>query len=289
MKIGVGLPFQIPSESWPGIRELARRAEAGPFSSFGVMDRIAYNNYEPLALLAAVAAVTDRLRLMTGVLIGPLRNPGVLAKQAATVDAISGGRLTLGIGVGSREDDYTSAGATFHDRGRRFDVQLELMRRIWAGERLAGAQHPVGPAPVQRGGPELLIGGSAPRAIARVGEYAQGYVMGGRATDARWARGILAQVEASWRANNRDGRPRVVATLPFALGPGAAEAVAGAIAHYYAGHTPTSGRPAGPSLSSPRDIRDAIALHEDLGTDEFIFRPAAIDPDQLDRLADIIA
>lgn len=288
MKIGVGLPFQIPANSWPRIRELARRAEAGPFSSFGVTDRIAYDNYDPLALLAAVAAITERLRLMTGVLIGPLRNPGVLAKQAATVDAISRGRLTLGIAVGSREDDYTSAGASFHDRGRRFDAQLEHMRRIWAGETLAGAQHPVGPVPVQQGGPELLIGGSAPRAIARVGKYASGYVMGGRATDGEWAKGTLAQVEASWRANERDGRPRVVATLPFALGPGAEEAVADAVAHYYAGHAPSSGRQSGANLSSPRDIRDVIALHEDLGTDEFIFRPAALDPEQLDRLADVI-
>lgn len=289
MKIGVGLPFQTPTGSWPRIRELAMRAEAGPFSSFGVLDRIAYNNHESLTLLAGVAAVTERLRLVTAILIGPLRNPGLLAKQAATVDAISKGRLTLGIAVGSREDDYTSAGASFHDRGKRFDAQLAHMRRIWAGEKVDGATYAVGPEPVQQGGPELLIGGSSPRAIARIGRYADGYVMGGRATDREWAKGVFAQVEESWRAAGRQGRPRVVASLPFALGPGAEEAVDGAIAHYYGGRSPSSGRAGRANLSTPEDIRAAIALHEELGTDEFIFRPVALDSEQLDRLADVIS
>lgn len=276
-------------DSWAYISSLARRAEEGPFTSFAALDRLAYDNFEPLAELAAVAAITERLRLVTGVLLAPLRNAGVLAKQAATIDAISNGRLTLGLGVGGREDDAIVAPAGFHDRGRRFEAQLTHMKRIWAGEVLEGAQRPVGPAPVQPGGPELLIGGTHPRAIARVGRFADGYVMGGQALEAEWAKGIIAQVEESWAEHGRAGRPRVIVSLPCALGPGADAAVADAIADYYGGRDGAGAARQGRSQpTSPEIIRNAIAMHEEIGTDEMIFRPVTPDLEQLDRLADVV-
>src|SRR5215204_6351555 len=107
--------------------------------------------YEPLITLAAAAAVTERVRLMPTVLIAPLRREGVLAKQAATIDALSGGRLTLGLGVGAREDDFQFAPASFHDRGRRFEEQLELMKRVWSGQPVSEEVGAVGPLPAQAG------------------------------------------------------------------------------------------------------------------------------------------
>lgn len=290
MKIGVGLPFKMPTESWGYISELARRADAGPYSSFAALDRLAYDNYEAMAELAAVAAVTQRLRLVTTILLAPLRNAGVLAKQAATIDAISNGRLSLGLAVGGREDDAVVAPADFRGRGRRFEEQLTMMRRIWAGEILEGAQRPVGPAPVQPGGPEILIGGAHPKAIDRVGKFASGYVMGGRALEAEWAKGVMTQVEESWAAHEREGRPRVVVTLPCALGPGAEDAVAGALADYYGGDgRPGASRQGRGQPTSPEIIRNAVRMHEDLGSDEIIFRPVTPDLEQLDRLTDAIA
>jgi len=153
------------------IIDWAMKADAGPFSSLAAIDRLIYGNYEPLIILSAAAAVTKRIRLTTSILLAPLRNSGVLAKQAASLDAISGGRLTLGVGVGGREDDYRAAPASFRTRGKRLDQQLELMKRIWAGEPLGDGIGPIGPPPVQTGGPELLIGAYSPSALRRVGQW----------------------------------------------------------------------------------------------------------------------
>ena len=134
MDIGIGLPATIPWTNAPLILEWAKRADSSPFSSLGILDRLVYPNYEPLITLSAAAAVTERVRLMTTVLIAPLRRAGVLAKQAATIDALSGGRLTLGLGVGARENDFQFAPASFHDR--TLDAMQELGEI--AGPALAG-------------------------------------------------------------------------------------------------------------------------------------------------------
>ena len=290
MKISLGPTFQTPTESWPVLKAMAERADAGPYYGFAVLDRLAYNSYEPIATLAAVAAVTTRVRLMTAVLVSPLRNAGILAKQAATVDAISGGRLTLGLAVGSRQDDSLVAPAGFHDRGKRFTEQLDQMRRIWAGETLEGTTFAVGPMPVQAGGPELILGGTADRALDRVGKYANGYIMGGRANDGEWVKNIMERVNAAWMANSRSGNPRFVATLPCAFGSGAEQAIDEVIAHYY-GERPgrTIERKARVNAASAEAIREMIAMHEELGTDEIVFRPATLDLAQVDQLTKAIS
>ena len=146
MQIGIGLPATIPGVRGDVVLDWARRADAGPFSSLGIIDRLVYSNYEPLVTLAAAAGATQRIRLMTTILIAPLRNTGVLAKQAASLDALSSGRLTLGLGVGGREDDFRFAAVPFHNRGRRFEEQLDTMYRVWSGQQVDGLG-PVGPAP----------------------------------------------------------------------------------------------------------------------------------------------
>ncbi|SRR6266849_4000277 len=165
MKIGIGLPAAIPGIAGQLILDWARVADTGPFSSLGLVDRLIYPNYDPLIALAAVAGVTQRVRLITTILIAPVHTPGVLAKQSASLDALSQGRLTLGLGVGGREDDYRAAPASFHDRGKRFEQQLELMMRIWSGQPVDDETGPVGPAPVQPGGPEILLGAYTPAAL----------------------------------------------------------------------------------------------------------------------------
>jgi alkanesulfonate monooxygenase SsuD/methylene tetrahydromethanopterin reductase-like flavin-dependent oxidoreductase (luciferase family) len=287
MDIGIGLPATIPGTKGALVLDWAKRADPGPFSSLGVLDRLVYPNYEPLITLAAAAAVTERVRLMTTVLIAPLRRAGVLAKQAATVDALSGGRLTLGLGVGSREDDFQFAPASFQDRGRRFEEQLELMKRVWSGQPVSEEAGAVGPPPAQAGGPELLIGGYTPVSIRRVGRWGDGFISGG-VRDPEQVRQLFDLAKESWRNEGREDRPRLVASLYYALGPNAARG-GDYIRDYYSYFGPGADEMARSIPSSPEAVEELIRGFGDVGADEVICWPTVAELDQVDRLADIVA
>ena len=287
MKIGIGLPSTVPGAEPGDLLEWARRADAGPFSTLGVIDRLAYDSYEPLATLAAVATVTRRIRLMTGILLAPLRNAGILAKQAATVDGFSGGRLTLGLAVGSSEDDFIAAPAPFRNRGKHFEEQLAHMKRVWSGDEVVEGGYAVGPAPVQKGGPELLIGGSAPAALARVGRWADGFIIGGGGPER--ARQGFEVVVQSWKGNGRSGIPRFVAGLTYAIGEDALERGRANQIRYYRWMGPVAEARAKGIPSTPEAVRDALSALEDVGVDEVVLGPAVADLDQLDRAVDIVA
>jgi alkanesulfonate monooxygenase SsuD/methylene tetrahydromethanopterin reductase-like flavin-dependent oxidoreductase (luciferase family) len=285
MDIGIGLPATIPWTNALLILEWAKRADSSPFSSLGILDRLVYPNYEPLITLGAAAAVTERVRLMTTVLIAPLRRAGVLAKQAATIDALSGGRLTLGLGVGAREDDFQFAPASFHDRGRRFEEHLELMKRVWSGQPVSEEVGAVGPPPAQAGGPELLIGGYTPVSIRRVGRWADGFISGG-VRDPEQVRQLFDLAEDSWKDEGREGRPRLVACLYYALGPNA-DRGADYIRDYYSYFGPGADDMARSIPSSSETIEGLIRGFSDIGADEVVCWPTVAELDQVDRLAEI--
>ena len=287
MKIGIGLPAAIPNVTGSLIRDWARLVDGGPFSSLGVIDRVVYGNFEPLISLAVVAGETQRVRLVTGVIISTLRNSGILAKQAASLDALSNGRLTLGLGVGAREDDFQAAPAAFHRRGKRFERQLELMTRIWSGQPVDDEIGQVGPAPVQRGGPEVLIGGYTPAAISRLGRWGNGYIAGGG--DPQRMNGLFRMAENYWQSAGKPGKPRLVAMTYFALGPGAAERATAYILDYYAFMGPMAQQRASAVPTSPEAIRATIQAFANIGTDELLFMPAVAELNQVHLLADLIS
>ncbi len=174
MDVGVGLPNAVPGTEGRLVVEWARRADRGPFASVGFLDRVRYDSFDPFAALAAAAAVTERVRLVTMVVIAPIRNTAVLAKQAASVHALSGGRLTLGLALGARHEDYHAVGLDPRGRGRRFSDQLAALRDAWEARRTVPGSSP-------DGGPEVLVGGWGGQAFARVARFADGYVHGGGA------------------------------------------------------------------------------------------------------------
>jgi alkanesulfonate monooxygenase SsuD/methylene tetrahydromethanopterin reductase-like flavin-dependent oxidoreductase (luciferase family) len=205
MDIGIGLPSTIPGIPARLILDWAAAAERVGFSTLGVIDRIVYANFEPLPTLAAAAAVTERIGLTTAVLIGPYRGNGaLLAKQLATVDSISNGRLSVGIAVGPREDDYEAAGSSFRERGHDFDRQLAELRAVWAGKPRGHAER-IGPPPAQAGGPPLLIGSNIAATFRRIAELGVGWIFGGGGPEA-FAAGA-DQARRAWREASRAGEP----------------------------------------------------------------------------------
>ena len=278
MNIGVGLPTSTSGMSAELLFDWAKRADAGPFSSLAVVDRVAYQNYEPFTALAAAAAVTRRVRLATMVVIAPLRNTAILAKQAASLDALSGGRLTLGLAVGARGEDYQASGVESRGRGRRFSEQLEAIRDVWEAGK-------IGPTP-NAPGPRVLVGGSSGEALARMARYADGYMHGGGPP--RAFAGAAAKAVAAWSDLGRLGRPILWGMGYFALGDGTADAGADYLRHYYAFTGPFAEKIAAGNLTSPGAIADFIRGYEDAGCDELVLFPTVSSLEQIERLTEVV-
>jgi alkanesulfonate monooxygenase SsuD/methylene tetrahydromethanopterin reductase-like flavin-dependent oxidoreductase (luciferase family) len=278
MDIGIGLPTTVLGVERRGIVDWAREAERAGFASLGTIDRIAYDNYEPLTSLAAAAAVTDRIRLTTDILLAPLRPAALLAKQAATVDHLSGGRLVLGLAVGGREDDYELSGVDFHKRGEIFDAQLEEMTRLWRVQ-----DHGFGPKPANGARPSVLIGGRADAAFRRAAKYADGWTLGGGTPDA-FKEGA-AKLEDAWSAEGRDGEPRTMALFYFALGDGAEEAAQHGLGSYYAFLGDYTAQIVQSAATDEDTVRGYLSAFEEAGADEVICFPASADPAQVELLA----
>jgi alkanesulfonate monooxygenase SsuD/methylene tetrahydromethanopterin reductase-like flavin-dependent oxidoreductase (luciferase family) len=250
------------------------------------VDRIVYDNYEPLVTLAAVAGVTTRLRLVTTVLLAPLRNTGILAKQAASLDALSGGRLTLGLGIGGREDDFLAAPAKFQSRGKHFNEQLTFMERAWSGQPVNEQIGRIGPASVRPGGPEVLIGGYSEAAIQRVSRWGNGFIAGGRAP--AQTKQFFQWAEEAWQKAGRPGKPRLVACSYYGLGPHATEGITKTITDYYAFLGPAAQQMAKNVPSTPEALHTVIQAFTDMGVDELIIWPCIPELDQIARLVDVV-
>ena len=282
MKLGIGLPNPVPGTPGETLVEWARKAESAGFSSLATIDRIAYPSYESLVTLAAAAGGTERIGLVTNVLLAPTRNPVLLAKVAASVDQLSGGRLTLGLGVGSRKDDFDATGQRFEDRGKRFDQALELMHRVWKGEQVNDAQKPIGPAPV-RGSVPILIGGYGDPAIRRVVKWGIGYTVGGAGPEQ--AAPFIEKVRKAWADAGREGKPRLVGLTYFGLAQDALRLATEYLGDYYGemGKQFAQGIP-----KTAEALREAVKKFADHGFDELFLDPTSADLAEVDRAAEAV-
>ena len=288
MQIGIGLPTRTADAPPAVLLAMAARAEAGPFSSLAVADRVVFPAQEPLIALAAVVGITRRIRLMTSALLGPTRETTLLARQAATLDALSGGRFSLGLGIGVREDDYAATGFPFRERGRRLEWQLAELRRAWSGEGEAeGRARTIGARPARPGGPELLIGGYVDAVARRIATWGDGFIAPGGGEPARMVE-LWARIRAAWQAAGRDGQPRWVGASYFALGPSATDLARGHIDAWYGFDPALAERRLATIPATPEAVRAAIDRQRGMGVDEFVLRPCAADLDQVDRLADLV-
>lgn len=282
MDIGIGLPNTIPGVPGGLIPRWARRAEERGFATLATVDRIVYSNIEALLALAAAAAVTERISLFTDILLAPTRQPTILAKQAASLDVLSGGRLTLGLAPGGREEDYTATGLAFGNRGRRFDAMLALLQRTWAGEPLAGTSRPLGPRPLHADIP-ILVGGASPATIRRVARFGAGWTAGSGA--AGRLPELVKQVRTAWADAGREGSPRISTLTYFGMGQ-SLDAAGAYLTDYYG---PERGAQVLQAMvRTPSDLQRFLDSARAAGVGEVVLFPAVGDLAQVDRLADAL-
>lgn len=284
MDVAIGLPNTVPGARGDQLIEFARRGEAAGFASIGTLDRLVYPGFEPLVSLAAAAAVTTRIPLRTTVLLAPYRlNAALLAKEAASVHRISGGRLTLGLGLGWREDDYQASGISFSSRGRRLDQMLAEIERVWSGHDY-GVAGGIGPD-VSSDPPKLLLGGNADAAFRRAARYGIGWILGG-GTPQQFVDG-KSKLERAWREAGREGEPRALALAYFALGESAEDDARSSLGHYYAARgEEVASQIIASAAKDPDTVRSYVQAFADAGCDELLLFPCSDDPGQVELLAE---
>jgi alkanesulfonate monooxygenase SsuD/methylene tetrahydromethanopterin reductase-like flavin-dependent oxidoreductase (luciferase family) len=261
LEIGVGLPAVVPGATVELLEDWAREADRGPFSTLGCHDRLAWEAIECFSALEAAARVTKRIGLASLVLIAPTRTAETIATRSAAV----GDRLTLGVGIGPREDDYRTAGADFHTRGRRLEEQLHQLPGLWRGS-----------------APRLLIGGGGDVALDRMARMADGYVHGGG--PARAFKVAADRALAAWYDQGRKEKPRLVGTGYFALG-GAESEGKEFLRRYYRFVGPFNERIADGVLTSKAQIEELAGGYAEAGCDELVLFPTVPRLQQLELLA----
>jgi alkanesulfonate monooxygenase SsuD/methylene tetrahydromethanopterin reductase-like flavin-dependent oxidoreductase (luciferase family) len=279
MKVGIGLPNAVPDVSGQDLVEFARRAEAQGFSSLGTIDRVVYGNYEPLVALAAAAVVTERIELMTSVMLGPLRlNAVQTAKQALSVNQLSGGRLTLGIGLGARGDDYEASGVEYRETGRKLDTFLDYLQQAFDDPAIG---------PGGAGAPGILIGGSVEASFRRAARHGQGWIAGG-ASPEQFAE-MAAGARKAWSESGREGEPRLAGLAYYTLGDDAKQQASDYLTDYYAFlGDEIAGMIAGSAATDADTVRAYLSAFEDAGCDELIMFPCSGDPAQADLLGEAV-
>lgn len=296
MKIGVAIPTQVPNLSAKDVLGMADRVERHGLDSIWVLDRLIYDSFAPLPTLAAVAAVTERARLGTCVLLAPLYNPFHLAKETATIDRLSDGRLTLGVGLGNRAEDFRATAVPVASRVRRLEETLPLLRQAWAGEpihhegRVFAVDLPaMGPRPVQQPSIPIWIGAYADPAIERAARLGDGFLAGGRGPSL--AREVIPKFREGATRHGRDAASLPTAGLIYASLGKDVETDAASVGQYlerYYGRSildPSVDALVGPPPEAAARLRD----YDGLDMDELIVIPVSRDPEQVDRLAEVVA
>lgn len=280
MDLGVILPSGVPGVDGRLVLEWARRAEAsGVFRTVAAADRFAYDNYDALTTLAAVAGATERVRLMSYVAVAPLKAPAVFTKEAATLSRLAPGRVSLGLGIGARPSDYTAAGVAWEQRGALLDQGLQALKSLV--DRPDDEQLP-GPAAAEL---EVLIGGSSPPALRRIVEHGHGFLHGGLRPDVF---GFQAHaVRGAWSAAGREGSPRLVASTWYASSTRADDAAQRWMdAYFVQGGPPAEVRD---DISrGPEAVREVVRQLAERGADEVVLFPCVSDLEELDFLVETL-
>ncbi|MCP9271106.1 LLM class flavin-dependent oxidoreductase [Mycolicibacterium arenosum] len=287
------MPVMEPNLDAATLKAWARAVDGGPFSSLCWGERMCFDNPHSLTLLGALAAWTDRVRLVTTVIVPQLHDPVMLAKALATGDVISGGRLTVGLGVGGRDEDYRAAGADPATQTMRgMAERVAVMKRVWAGEKVTDAVLPVGPPPVQHGGPQLLVGTIGPKTVRSAAAWAEGLAGTTLDLDAERENALFDVARTAWAEAGKP-KPHLATSFWFALGDGdeprdqvhrhLRRYMNWIPAEYVDAMAPTTGW-----AGTDDQLIDVLRRFEAIGADEVHLIPTSSNIDQVRHVADVI-
>jgi len=291
MEVGIALPQMATGYGPTTTVDWARAADDGPFSSISAGERVTFSNPEMVASLAAAAAVTTRIRIFANLWVLPTHAAAMVAQQVTTLDQLSGGRLSIAVGVGAREDDYRALGVPWTGRHARLDDEVAELRRLLDGEPPFEAADPVGPARTQASGPEILAGALGPRSMARAARWADGvsgFSLSGKAAE------IAGTNERARRAWDDAGRsaPRLVNGTFFVLGvPDPLDTLRAFTARYlgFTGAAFAEAAAAETTAATPDAVREILDGAEAAGCDEFVLVPGSTDLRCLTAAADAVS
>lgn len=282
MRIGIGLPAGVPGTDVEVVGKWTAEAEARGFRSLGVIDRLVYDNLDPVVALSFAAAETERIELVSTVLnTGYHRSPVVLAKQLASLERLSGGRLTVGLGMGAWPDDYNVTEVPMTGRGAAFEATIATFQRVWRGE-LSGAAGPISALPDGR--PGLLLAGMVPAGLSRAARLSDGWLAPAFSIDL--LTGGTQAVRAEWERAGRPGSPRIVAVRYFGLGDGAQETAETYAEHYYGPEMFAQLR--GDLITDTAKLATEVAQIAAAGADDLMLLPTSGSSDQVGLLADAL-
>lgn len=294
MRIGMTIPFMEPGWDRASFRRWAEAIDRGPWGSVAMGERITFINPEFMTSLAATAAWTERVELISTVSVLTMHNPVLMAKQFATIDLISQGRLTLGVGTGGRQEDYESIGADWRNhRIAKLEENAGIMRRVWQGDPtvLPTARRIVEPLPVQPGGPRILAGAIGPKSIAAAARYADGLSGFSMLVSIDDIRQSFEQFRSAWTAAGRSGRPRLIASFWYGLEKPGKEQMMRHLERYM-NFMPASLSsqliPHAGFTGSVQDLKDFLGQVRELGADDVILVPTHTNLAEIRQLEDAL-
>src|ERR1700744_3026156 len=294
VQVAMTMPVMEPDLDAEVLRDWARAIDDGPFSSLCWGERMAFDNPETLTLMGALAAWTDRVRLVTTVIVPQLHDPVMLAKALATGDVLCDGRLTAGIGVGGRTEGYKAVGADPTTQTMRVMAErVAIMKRVWAGEKITESVLPVGPAPVQAGGPPLLVGSIGPKTVRSAAAWADGLAGTTLDLDVAKQNELFDVARAAW-AEAGKAAPHLFTSFWFAFGePEEARAQVHRHLRRYMNWIPAEYVDAMAPMTgwagSEDELGGGLGMFAEIGTDEVQLIPTSSDIDQVHRAADVAA
>lgn len=291
MRIGMTIPFMEPGWTRSSMRQWAETIDRGPWASLAFGERITFVNPEFMTSLAACAAWTERVELVSTVCVLTMHNPVLLAKQFATIDVMSNGRLAVGVGTGGRREDYESIGADWgNHRIAKLEENAQVMRRVWRGDKsvLPDALRIVEPLPVQTGGPPILAGAIGPKSIAASARYADGLAGFSMLVSLDDIRQSFDAFRAAWQMEGRAGKPRLVASFWYGIEQKGKQQMMRHLERYMNFMPPAVSKQLIPHTGfngSMQDLRAFLGELETLGADDVILVPTSTDIGEICQLA----